>query len=489
MRYLESADRDQYIMMNKLDDLVCPENPVRLIDALVDSLVLSNTKMFEKERTTEAGRPKYHPSTLLKLYIYGYLNGISSSRKLEAETHRNKEVIWLLGNLCPDHWTISNYRKEHGEEIKYVTKKFREFLREKGYIKLKTVAIDGSKVKANTNRDMLSMEKIDKKLRGIDRKLEEYLEKLRERDIRSELAEEYDDDDDLPPDGGKYIDKIVSLQKQLEDLQREKERLEKENRKYISSSDPSARLMKSRDGKIPAYNVQIAVDAEHKLIADSEVVTCETDRGQLKPMLESLKDELAASPAEVLADKGYDNPDEIEELEKKEEGIKIYVSPQGSVNDKEEIKFSYDKAKDEYLCSQGKRLVLIQKGKIKHKSMTSVYQGIECDGCQKREKCTKSKKGRIINRYVNQQWREDYKKRMQSIESKSKLLKRKTIVEHPFGTIKCLMGKIPLYLRGVKKVATEINLYTTVYNLKRLFNIEIFENLMKEIKNYRWETV
>jgi transposase len=146
MNYIEPLDRNQYQLMSCLDDLVSPNHPVRIIDKVVDSIVSSNRERFEKERQTEAGRPKYHDSVKLKLFLYGYFNGISSSRKLEVETQRNKEVIWLLGGLSPDHWTISNYRKEQADDIKFVTKKFREFLKDNGYIKLKTVAIDGSKV-------------------------------------------------------------------------------------------------------------------------------------------------------------------------------------------------------------------------------------------------------------------------------------------------------------------------------------------------------
>lgn len=487
MKYIQSADREQYQLMSSLDDLISANNAVRIIDKIVDSIVLNNKEEFEKERETEAGRPKYHASTMLKLYLYGYFNGISSSRKLEVETYRNKEVIWLLGNLRPDHWTISNYRKENGDSIKYITKKFREFLKGSGYIKLKTVAIDGSKVKAYTNRDMLTKEKIETKLKGIDKKIVEYLNKIAESDVRSDVIDEIDEREGETK-LSKYIDKIVELQKQVEELQTQKERLEKENRNYISFSDPEANLMKSRDGKIPAYNVQIAVDAENKMIADSEVVTEQTDLRMLPIMVESIKEELGEVPEEVIADRGYNNPDLIEEVEKKEEGIKIYTSQEKTIRDKEEIKFIYNSQKDEYLCSAGKRLVLFTKNKKRANSLVNVYRGIECEGCQFRSKCTKSKRGRLVQRYLNQNWRDEYKKKMLSQLGKRKTAIRKTIAEHPFGTIKYLMGKIPLLLRGLKKVTIEVNLYVTAYNLKRLINEEVFEDLMMKIENYRWET-
>ncbi|MGD1007268.1 MAG: IS1182 family transposase [Ignavibacteriaceae bacterium] len=487
MKYIEPADRHQYQLMNSLDDLVSQDHPVRIIDKIIESIISGNKERFEKERETEAGRPKYHESMLLKLYLYGYFNGISSSRKLEVETHRNKEVIWLLGGLTPDHWTISNYRKENAEEIKFITKKFREFLKDDGYIKLKTVAIDGSKVKAYTSRDMLTVEKIEVKLKGIDKKIEEYLNSIAGNDRRDELVDEIDSGDDSASNR-KYLDKIIELQNQVEQLQRQKDIMEREGRKYISSSDAEARLMKSRDGKIPAYNIQIAVDADNKMIADSEVVTEETDLSQLPKMIESIKEELGEVPEEVLADRGYNNPDLIEAVEKKEEGIKIYTSQEKTSRDKEEIKFEYDSEKDEYICSEGKRLVLFSRNKKKRNSLANIYRGIECAGCAMMSQCTKSKNGRTVQRYLNQLWRDEYKSKMLSKLGKKRTSIRKTIVEHPFGTIKYLMGKIPLLLRGLKKVTTEINIYTTVYNLKRLVNIEAFDSLMMKIENYKWKT-
>ena len=221
MQYIQGIDRNQIQLMNSIDDLVGAEHPVRIIDKIVDSIVKSDLERFEKEKATEVGRPKYHDSVHIKLYLYGYFNGISSSRKLEVETHRNKEVIWLLGGLTPDHWTISNYRKENGDNIKYVTKKFREYLRDAGYIKLKTVAIDGSKVKAYTNRDMLTMEKIEDKLKGIDKKIEEYLLKIAETDRYDEVQDELESNEE-ERGNKKYIEKIIELQKQVEKLNNQK---------------------------------------------------------------------------------------------------------------------------------------------------------------------------------------------------------------------------------------------------------------------------
>jgi transposase len=487
MQYIEGQDRYQYQMPGSLDETIQTDNPIRVIDTIINSIVKENKERFVREREREAGRPRYQDAVMLKLYLYGYFNGISSSRKLEVETQRNKELIWLLEGLSPDHWTISNYRKEKGDDIKYVTKKFREFLKDKGYIKLKTVAIDGSKVKAYTNREMLTLEKIEERLTGLDKKIEDYLKRITETDQVDDVVEEVGEDTN-ENNGKRYINKIIELQKRVEELQSQKEILERENRKHISSADTEARLMRSRDGMVPGYNVQIAVDAEHKMIADSEVITDETDNRMIPEMIESIKEELGKIPKEVIADNGYNAPDKIEAVENKEEEIKVYVAQSSTTKDREEIKFEYDEEKDEYKCPEGKPLVLISKNKIKNKSVMNVYQGRECEGCPLRSRCTKSKKGRIVHRYLNQKWRDDYKERMQSKTGKAKMSLRRQLVEHPFGTIKYLMGKIPLKLRGKEKVGTEINLYTTVYNLKRLINIEPCGLLIEKIQNYAWTT-
>lgn len=487
MKHIEATDRQQYQMMSTLDDLIAENHVVRIMDMMVDFTVYNNPQVFRKVKYTEAGRPSYDPVVLIKLLLYGFFNRISSSRKLETEAYRNVELIWLLGDLKPDHWTISNFRKENKELIKFLTKKLREFLKDQGYITLKTVVIDGTKVKANANRDMLTIEKIEAKIEGAGKEIEEYLERLSLSDRRDDLVDELEDGTTSEVNQ-KYLDKIIELENKIEELNKHKDKMEKEGIKYISLVDPDARLMRSRDGKIPAYNVQIAVDAENKLIADSEVVNDQTDLTVLPQMIESIKEELGQVPESIPVDRGYNNPDVIEKIEKQEDGLQIYAPQEITSRDKEEIKFTYDADKDEYTCSANKRLVLKQRNKKKNKSLANMYQGIECEGCPLRSKCTTSKKGRTYYRYVNQVWRDEYKTRMKTKQGRANASLRKTIVEHPFGTIKCMMGKIPLFLRGLKNVATEIDLYTTAYNLKRLYNIEKFDILVAKMVNYNWAT-
>jgi transposase len=483
MRYIQPEDRNQLKMLSSLDLSISSDNPIRIIDILVEKIFLSQKEKFTKEKPDNIGRPKYHSITFLKLYLYGYLHGISSSRKLESETQRNIEVMWLLGNLRPDYWVISNYRKENGASIKHLTKEFRKFLRATDYIEGKAVAIDGTKIKANTSKDMLTLKKIDKRLETLGRNIEDYLDQLQSNDVIESLEEELSIDN-LDKSINKIIlDKYIIAQAKIEKLEAAKRFLESNDRSSVSLSDKEALLMRSRDGFIPAYNVQSTVDSKNKMIADTEVTDAGNDLNQLEPMVNSFEEELGKKPKEVLADKGYYNPREIEKIELGED-TKCYVAiPKEK---KDIITFEYDKGKDEYRCSEGKLLVLKHKNKKGKNGYSNMYQGIECDGCKLRTECTKAKQGRILSRPTNFEWVENYKKRMEQISSKVKINTRKTIVEHPFGTLKYWMGKIPLLLRGKEKVSTEINLYATAYNIKRLLNVEPFENIVAIIEGYNW---
>ncbi|MBE9542481.1 MAG: transposase, partial [Proteobacteria bacterium] len=195
MHYIKAADRQQFTFIQVLDDLVGPDNPVRVIDTIVDAILEKNPQNFSDKGQSPLGRRAYSPGTFLKLYIYGYLNGISSSRKLETETHRNIELIWLLGNLKPDFKTIADYRKDNGKEIKLLTRRFREFLRDQGLIRGKTVGIDGTRVKANADRSMLTAKKIERRIKSINEKIEDYLGRLMENDKREDILDELDVED------------------------------------------------------------------------------------------------------------------------------------------------------------------------------------------------------------------------------------------------------------------------------------------------------
>jgi len=490
MHYITPEDRYQYTFINNLDDLISLDNEVRIIDLLIENILSENakqiTRMIQKGQSS-LGRRAYSPVTLIKIFIYGYLNSITSSRKLEKECNRNIELIWLTGNLKPDFKTISDFRRDHGELIEYVYSKFRKFLKDKHYINGETIAIDGSKIKANTNRDMLNKEKLQKRIESIDQKIEEYLNIIRTNDLEQDVIEECTDYETGDKINHHLIEKVVKLQKQLEDYTTLNEQLENKDGNYISSSDKEANLMKSRDGSIPAYNIQIVVDSKNTMIASTKVSTQPTDYNLLEPMVEKVKSELQVEVGEVLGDKGYRNMEQIHSIEKSSNS-KCYVPLIEKETEKSGIEFKYDEKVNEYKCSQGRRLKLKQRNKYKRGILADVYQGTDCSTCPVRPKCTKSKTGRIYHRYYNEEWRTNYRNRLKQFKAKEKIGMRKKIVEHPFGTLRYWMGKIPLKLRGKRKVSTELNLYSIAYNIRRLVSVSGIDQIMDEISEYKLKT-
>ena len=396
-----------------------------------------------------------------------------------------------MGNLKPDHKTIADYRKDHEQEIRFVALEFRRFLKDAGYITGKIISLDGTKIKAYANRDMLSLEKIESRLGDLQGKLDQYLKRLNTNDLEDDLLDEIDD---VPQEESKefLINKVIHLEKQIEELAKSKENLLTQNTKAISPSDPDARLMKSRDGKIPGYNAEVAVDTKNKLIVLAEVTNKQADQDQLKPSVDCLTEQLGIKPKQVIADKGFFNVVQIQEIEKDGQTT-CYVPPIESSSKKSDqlsnITFTFDPQKGEYTCSQGKSLVLTGRNIKKGKRIANRYSGTGCLGCSMRAKCTRSKKGRILYRYKDEEWVEEYKKRMRSPFSKKMSALRKESSEHVFGTIKYWMGKIPLLVRGRTKVQVEMDLYATSYNFKRLINLNSMEYLLAEVKNYKWKAL
>ena len=250
MHYKAPKSRNQIILFPEVDNWVSADNPVRLFDLFVDKLVGSQPEKFIWKGKSSVGCTSYSPATMLKLLLYGYLNKIAGSRCLENETYRNIEMIWLLGDLHPDHWTICSYRRENKEQIRYMTIEFRKFLKAEGYIDGKTTATDGSKFKAYASRNMLSMETIEKRLKSLDEKLEEYLSEFGKVDTIEELKTELLDGEEAENINSALIEKIVNLQEQIAKLETQKEQLENSEKNYLAPNDPDANLMKSTDGKI-----------------------------------------------------------------------------------------------------------------------------------------------------------------------------------------------------------------------------------------------
>ena len=360
MHYKKQCNREQMILFNSLDDAISPDHPIRVINVLIDSIIENNPDKFIYKGKENIGQKAYSPAIYLKLYLYGYLNNINSSRKLEKETNRNIEVKWLLGDLQPDFKSIADYRKDNRQQIEFVTKEIRKFLKRFGLIKGDFIAIDGTKIKANTKRDMRNYKKISKQLLHIDKEMKEYLLKLSYND---ELKEGINT---TPSKENKnLIDKIAKLQEKILELNKEKELLEKSGKKQISKTDVEASLMITRNGKLPAYNVQCGVDSENMLIVSMYPTESPTDMREMSPMIEKIKEEYGEVPSIIVGDKGYNNFDELMKIETDEsnQDIECVTPIIERAEDKEEIQFRYDKSKDEYICSAGKRLKLFTRNK------------------------------------------------------------------------------------------------------------------------------
>lgn len=486
MSYIQPKSRHQFMMPSCIEEYVSSDNPVRFIDAFVDKVIEIQPELLTEKGTSHLGRSAYPFSTLLKLYIYGFLNSISSSRKLENETYRNMEVIWLLGNLQPDHKTISDFRKDNKEAIRAVTLSFRKFLRDEGYITGEQMTTDGSKIKAYASKNTLSLQTINSRMEHLEAELDKYLNQLQENDTFESVEEQIADLSEELGVETALLEKIASLQAQVEELENYKKFLETSEREAFAPSDPDAKIMKTKEGFMPAYNVQSTVDNKHHLISQMDVTDKPIDYECLESNVQALEQQIGVVPEELLADKGYANEDQIQNLEKN--GVRCIVPfPEKVVNQKQldaKISFEYDEDNDCFYCSQGQVLPLIAKRTVKRGKPYAIYQGNNCNECPLKTKCTKSKKGRIINRRLDNEWLQSYKKKLETPYYRKRCKERRNYVEHPFGTIKYWMGQIPLFLRGIEKVQVEIDLYATCYNLKRLMNIEPMDKLMQKIADW-----
>lgn len=462
MSIIQPEDRYQQQLFSSLDEQLDPESIVRLIDVIIDKIY--ENKKIEQVKTNDVGRPEYPRSSLLKLYVYGYMNRVKSSRKLERECKVNLEVLWLMGKMQPDHWTISNYRKENQAEIKQAVKQFVKFLKESGYLEGETVVIDGTKLKANaSSTNTTSIDAIKERLEDIDNKIIYYLDTIEQEDEKTE--------------------EIEKLKKEKEELVKEIEKLKAEKKRAYIKTDPDANIMKTQRGKVIGYNIQLSCDRKNKLIVSTDVSSQTNDFKQLRNMYEKSRVMLGNKPSEIIADAGYYSPEEIQSLEEGEK-VKAYVA---ELPEQTKGEFRYDKQKDEYVCIQGKKLKFEKQKYNSRGRKTRVYRCNECEGCPVRKQCTISIHGRTKIRYINQEFRDNHRERMREKESKAKIRLRKAIIEHTFGTIKLWLGKNPLLLRGIEKVHTEIRLVSFSYNLLRIYNIDGFESLLEKINRYNWK--
>lgn len=489
MGYIQPFNRDQLTLPESLDSYISLDNPVRLIDAFVDKFIhlVPEYSLYKGQCST--GRHAYSFSTLLKLYVYGYLNSISSSRKLERETLRNMELIWLLGNLHPDHKTIADFRSKQTAGIRGCCLAFRRFLVDSGYISGKLVAVDGSKIKANTNRDGLTLDGVNRQLALLEIRLEKYLRHLQENDLVDTAQEQLGELSDQLGVETALLEKIAQLSHQVEELQAYKDQMQESDSKNIFPSDPDARLMKSKNGFLPAYNVQSVVDARHHLIGMMQVTDHPNDYHDLEPSIHTTEAELGVEISQVVADGGYANEGQVRELEEEHKTVAVPLDKHDSgpkENPEKGICFTYDNQQDHYTCSQGKTLPLKDREIHKRGKVYRRYQGKDCKDCPLKKHCTTSKKGRVIYRKADDpDWTGQYIKKCRSMKYRKLIALRKCVVEHPFGTIKYWMGQIPILLRGKEKVQAEIDLYATCYNIKRMLNIEDMHILLSKLGSWQ----
>lgn len=476
--YITGSDRNQSTMFpSMVDDYVSNDNPVRFIEAYVENLDLAELG-FTHSLPKQTGRPSYSPSDLLKLYIYGYLKKIRSSRQLAQLTHLNVEVFWLLKKLHPDFRTIADFRKENTEGLKGVCKEFTLLCKKLNLFGGELVAVDGSKFSAvNHNSKMLSAKDIAILIKKIDENIEEYFRNMEMQDVTEEPIEQTSTEE--------LNSAISQLQSHRESLFRLQESLKESGETQIARTDPDCRKMRTgHQGIDMCYNVQISVDSKHKLIVAHDVTNETNDLNQLAPMAEQSREILEVETLNVTADKGYFNEEHIAECESN--NIKCYIPiPDHSHNKSKGLftykDFNYDRKNDFYECP-GKEKLLPTIEITKHEKPTVIYRTKACTTCKLKSKCTTSKEGRRIYRNNCKELIETMQKRMK--ENPSTLGQRKSIVEHPFGTLKHTLGHGYFLMRGKKKVSAEMSMSVLIYNMKRVMNIVGITTLLTIIKNF-----
>ncbi len=480
MGYIQGLDRGQVTLFpDTLDDYIKDDSCVRIIDEYVEQLDMIKLG-FERAIPASLGRPPYNPRDLLKLYIYGYLNRTRSSRRLEHETHRNIEVIWLLRKLTPDHKTIADFRKDNKKALRKVYQDFTSLCKEWGLFGKELVAVDGAKFRASSSKKKsFSAKKIKRHQKYIDEKIDSYLKELEENDTSEETHRD--------PTAEEVKDKIKELRERRQKYEELEKELKESGQKEISLTDPDARTMNDKNSYHPSYNVQTTVDAKHKLIADFDVSQSPNDIGELANMALRAKELFDGQEFEVVADKGYYNAPDLKTCV--ENGITPYVARQSFSNgtgDKDFYpdKFQYNSEKDVYVCPVGKELnyyrIRRQAGEIigyEYRNHTA------CKGCPVKEKCTKSKKGRSIFRHKDQDFLDTIDKGTEVNKEKYRL--RQTIVEHPFGTVKRSWGAHYFLTRTRLSVTAEVSLTFLSYNLRRVINILGAAEIIKRLRERR----
>jgi len=464
-RFIEGSDRGQWTLLPEcLDEWIDESNPVRAIDAFVEALDLVELG-FEVE-PAGTGRPSYHPSVLLKLYIYGYLNRVHSSRRLEREAGRNLEVMWLLGRLVPDDKVIADFRKDNGSAIRKVCVRFVELCRKLGLLTKASVAIDGSKFKAVNDRDKnFTRNKMDRRRKQLEESVARYLSQL-------DTADRQEPSEALTVKTAHLKEKIAKIGEEMKKLEAIEKQMLASPDQQISLTDPDARSMATsgRGSGMVGYNVQIAVDTQHHLIVAHEVTNEGHDRAQLANMAAKAKEALGVEELDAVADRGYF--DSLEILACEQAGITVTLPKpitSGSVAEGRFGKqdFVYCTGKDVYRRPAGQELsyryTSTEDGKVLHR-----YWSTACPECALKPQCTTGLQRRVT-RWEHEHVLEDVQQRLDKNPEAMRV--RRETAEHPFGTLKARMGTTPLLMKTLPKVATEMALSVLAYNFTRVINI------------------
>ena len=478
-RFIEGADRRQATLLPEtIDDYVGEENPARVIDAFVDLLDLAALG-FDGVIPEETGRPSYHPATLLKIYVYGYLNQVQSSRGLERECHRNLELIWLTGRLAPDFKTIADFRRDNGPAIRKVCAQFVALCRNLHLLDVASVAIDGSKFKAVNQREKnFTHDRLARRMAAIEGTIDRYLAELDRADRQHEVT-------GVPVPAAK-VERIKrgieTLKQKLKGLAALEAQMQVSGERQISLTDPDARAMtsQSHSAYVVGYNVQSAVDTENHIIVAHEVSNVGIDKGHLSSMAGKARDALEAEDIEVLADRGYFKSEELAACESA--GIETYVPKPLTSNARAHGRFDrrdfiYDCESNAYVCPAGQhlayRMTTEEAGKVLHRYWTNA-----CEGCALKQHCTTGKQRRVTR------WEhEDVLERAQARLDRrpDAMIVRRSTVEHPFATIKAAMGATHFKMKTLMHVATEMALHVLAYNLKRVMAIIGVRELLRKM--------
>lgn len=475
-RFVQFEERTQDTFLpSRLEDYVADDNPVRVIDVFVGELDLTELG-FEGMNPQATGRPGYHPSTLLKIYLYGYLNRIQSSRRLERETQRNVELMWLTGRLMPDFKTIANFRKDNGPAIRGVCRQFIGLCRQMNLFSQAVVAVDGSRFKAVNNRDRnFTSAKVQRRMEQIEASINRYLSAL-------DTADQ-DESATAQSKSTKLKDKISALKKRMQQLKEIEVLVQATPDKQISLTEPDARSMATsgRGTGVVGYNVQTAVDAQHHLIVAHEVTNVGNDRGQLASMAQQAQTATGRRDLEIVADRGYFKGEEI--LACQNAGMTPFVPKPLTSGSKAEGRFGkqdflYMAEDNTYRCPAGERLTWrfasVEDGMTLHSYWTSA-----CKDCSLKTKCTTGKERRI-KRWEHEGVLDAMQQRLDQAPEKMEV--RRQTVEHPFGTIKAWMGATHFLTKTLGRVSTEMSLHVLVYNLKRVVKVLGVVPLMDAIR-------